>query len=159
VEVRKAGDTTTAIAAHFRFPAISVIISHPEMRVLGIFQKQDTVGSNGKPALAHVANESRSRFTLRQGGVPVVDYDKIVTRSDHFCKQDIQCGVLEYVAAGGRLAVVRERLSGTRKVLDTIKKSPSETFDVKGTSGVRRLCKTRQLLHFQHCGSQRSSGP
>jgi len=143
VEVRKAGNTTTTVAAHFRFPAVSVIIPHPEMRVLGIFQKEHPVGSNGKPAPAYVANESRSRFTLRQGGVPVIDYDEIVARSDHFCKQDIQCGVLEYVAAGDRLAFVGERRSGTRKSLNTIRKSPSETFDVKGTSGIRRLCKTQ----------------
>jgi hypothetical protein len=79
---KKAREAPGTVAAHFRFPAIAVEISHPKIGCArGVLHQKYAIRSHTSMAIA------QKRYLLRRkfiSAAPIVDKDEIVAGTVHF---------------------------------------------------------------------------
>jgi hypothetical protein len=76
------GKTTRAIAAHFRFPAVAVVVTHPKVSAVGRgLDQQNPIRPYAAMTIANFRDLLRTQ--LHCAGT-IVDHDKIVPRTVHF---------------------------------------------------------------------------
>src|SRR2546423_6344318 len=75
------GKTTRAIAAHFRFAAVAVVVTHPKISAIGRWlHQQNPIRSNPAMTIANFRDLLRAQLHVARA---IVDHDKIVPRPIH----------------------------------------------------------------------------
>jgi hypothetical protein len=77
-------ETSGAVAAHLRFPAISVKVTHPKIRAVGwLFEQQDAVGAYAPVPITQLRDLGAIQS---DASCPVIKQDEIVPGAIHFCE-------------------------------------------------------------------------
>src|SRR5437016_8073473 len=75
------GKTTRAIAAHFRFAAVAVVVAHPEIGAVGRgFDQQNPIRPYPAMTIANSRDLLRAQMHFAS---TIVDHDKVVPRTVH----------------------------------------------------------------------------
>src|SRR4029453_11097286 len=75
------GKTTRAIAAHFRFPAVAVVVTHPKVSAVNRgLDQQNPIRSNPAMTITNLRDLLRAQMHFAR---TIVDHDKVIPRTIH----------------------------------------------------------------------------
>src|SRR4029453_1136757 len=110
------GKTPRAIAAHFRFPAVAVVVTHPKVSAVGRgLDQQNPIPPNPAMTIANFRDLLRAQMHFASA---IVDHDKVVPRTIHLGEsQHVICVPHGCLNANRSSTVIPSEVEGSRGVI------------------------------------------